>query len=235
MKKLLVLILTVCLSINICAQKVCESSKEIVEDLNSISIAKCDIKKTKKKHTKKTREIPVTRRSLKKRKITKGVGADIAKIHISPQNENQKLALEKEPSLGQDIIKITNKLSKEELDTAVKFNKADKIPLFNACKNVSKTRRAFCFNKNMVNHISTHFKYPTDAIRKSIQGNIWVSFIIDKNGEVKNIKTLVHKNGDLLHKEALRVVAKLPQFIPGKKQGKRVSVKYGFPISLALE
>ncbi|MBE7659381.1 energy transducer TonB [Tenacibaculum finnmarkense] len=235
MKKLLVLILTVCLSINICAQKVCESSKEIVEDLNSISIAKCDIKKTKKKHTKKTREIPVTRRSLKKRKITKGVGAGIAKIHISPQNENQKLALEKEPSLGQDIIKITNKLSKEELDTAVKFNKADKIPLFNACKNVSKTRRAFCFNKNMVNHISTHFKYPTDAIRKSIQGNIWVSFIIDKNGEVKNIKTLVHKNGDLLHKEALRVVAKLPQFIPGKKQGKRVSVKYGFPISLALE
>ncbi|MBE7651816.1 energy transducer TonB [Tenacibaculum finnmarkense] len=235
MKKLLVLILTVCLSINICAQKVCESSKEIVEDLNSISIAKCDIKKTKKKHTKKTREIPVTRRSLKKRKITKGVGVGIAKIHISPQNENQKLALEKEPSLGQDIIKITNKLSKEELDTAVKFNKADKIPLFNACKNVSKTRRAFCFNKNMVNHISTHFKYPTDAIRKSIQGNIWVSFIIDKNGEVKNIKTLVHKNGDLLHKEALRVVAKLPQFIPGKKQGKRVSVKYGFPISLALE
>ncbi|CAL2075327.1 conserved hypothetical protein [Tenacibaculum dicentrarchi] len=235
MKNLLVLILTVSLSINICAQKVCESSKEIVEDLNSISIAKCDIKKTKKNQVKKNREIPVSRRSLKKRKITKGVGAGIAKIHITPQNENKKLALEKEPSLEQNIIKITNKLSKEELDIAVKFNKADKIPLFNACKNVRKTRRAFCFNKNMVNHISTHFKYPTDAIRKSIQGSIWVSFIIDKNGEVKNIKTLVPKNGTLLHKEALRVVAKLPQFIPGKKQGKRISVKYGFPISLALE
>ncbi|WBX73613.1 energy transducer TonB [Tenacibaculum pacificus] len=227
------------LSINILAQKVCKSPNEIEEDLNTISISKCDIKESEKKKSKKSRQINVavssTRRSLKKRQISKRTGAGIAEIKTTSQNTTQKLVLEKEPTSKTNIAEINTKLSKKEYNNAAKFSNVDDIPLFNSCKNVEKTRRSYCFNKNMINYISEHFKYPKKTINSPTKGGIWVSFVIDKNGEVKNIKTLVHKYGDLLNKEAIRIVSKLPQFIPAKKDGKRIAVKYGFPISLTLD
>ncbi|MCG8182995.1 energy transducer TonB [Tenacibaculum piscium] len=247
MRNIFVLILTLFLSINIVAQEVCESPDEIDQDLNSISVTKCTIKESKNKRNKKSRQISVTvsanRRHLKKREISrkkevtkfKGVGVGIAEVQHASKNKIQELALEKTVSSKINIAEINSKLSVEELKKAAKFTSVDKIPLFNACKKVNKNKRADCFNENMIHHISKHFQYPSGAIQESIQGEVWVRFIIDKNGEVKNIKTLAPKNGDLLSKEAIRVVSKLPQFIPAKKDGGRVSVKYGFPISFALE
>lgn len=87
----------------------------------------------------------------------------------------------------------------------------------------------------MVKHIQKHFRYPSQAVKESIQGEVWVRFIIDKNGQVKNIKTLGPTNGELLNNEAVRVVSQLPQFIPAIKQGGNTSVKYGFPIMFALD
>lgn len=87
----------------------------------------------------------------------------------------------------------------------------------------------------MVNHISKHFRYPSGAVKEFIQGEVWIRFIIDKNGDIKNVKALGPDNGELLNKEAIRVVSKLSQFIPAKKNGGRVSVKYGFPITFALD
>lgn len=87
----------------------------------------------------------------------------------------------------------------------------------------------------MVKHINKHFKYPSEAIRNQIQGEVWVRFIIDNNGFVRNIKTLGPDNGEILNEEAKRVVFKLPNFKPAKNNGKTVSVKYGFPINFSLE
>ena len=52
---------------------------------------------------------------------------------------------------------------------------------------------------------------------------------------VCNIKTLGPRGGKILDNEAIRVVSKLPKFIAGKNKGKKVSVKYGFPISFSLD
>ena len=92
-----------------------------------------------------------------------------------------------------------------------------------------------CFNLEMVKHIQKHFRYPGEAVRNSIEGEVWVRFIIDKDGIVKNIKTLGPNNGELLNEEAKRVVSKLPDFKPAKKNNEPVSVKYGFPINFSLE
>ena len=80
-----------------------------------------------------------------------------------------------------------------------------------------------------------YFRYPSEAVRNQIEGDVWVRFVIDKNGYVKNIKTLGPKGGDLLNEEAKRVVTKLPRFAPARKGGKSVSVKYGFPINFSLQ
>ncbi|CAM1370037.1 conserved exported protein of unknown function [Tenacibaculum soleae] len=241
MRKILSLLLLSSFSVNILAQEVCESPDESEVDLNSISVTKCTIKESKSKDNKRSRQITVkvsaNRRYLKKREaVKKQKTAGLSDLGVaSIENTVKSSEITKSISLKNNIKDIKNKLSAEELRKASKFSTVDKIPLFNSCKKAKKGERIDCFNQEMVTHISKHFRYPSDAIKESIQGEVWVRFIIDKNGEVKNIKTLGPKNGQILNQEAVRVVSKLPQFIPAKKDGGRISVKYGFPISFALE
>ncbi|WP_417800346.1 energy transducer TonB [Tenacibaculum sp.] len=243
MRKIILVITLVCFyATNVVSQReVCETPEASLVDLNSIT--KCTIAPKDKKN-KGTRQISVkvsaNRRYLKKREISKkkavssaaGLsGAGTAAI----ENTTPQTALNESLTFKNNLENITSKLSAEEVRKAEKFTTVDKIPLFAACKKAKKNERLDCFNVEMVKHIQKHFRYPSQAVKESIQGEVWVRFIIDKNGQVKNIKTLGPKNGELLNNEAVRVVSQLPQFIPAKKSGDETSVKYGFPIMFALD
>lgn len=244
MKKKILLTLIIFLSFNVLSQEeVCETPDEVNLDVNSIT--KCTIKDSKNKKNKKTRQISVkvsaSRRYLKKREVFKKKKAaslgvkGIAKIEENTDINNSKEKISLSTSLKSNIENINNKLSLEELKNASRFNSVDKIPLFDSCKKVKNKEQLDCFNEQMVSHISKHFRYPSEAVKEFIEGEVWVRFIIDKNGDIKNIKALGPDNGEVLNKEAIRVVSKLSQFIPAKKNGGRVSVKYGFPITFALD
>ncbi len=87
----------------------------------------------------------------------------------------------------------------------------------------------------MMKHIQEYFSYPEKALINKIKGKVWVRFIIDQDGNVTNIKALGPKGGKILNDEAIRVVSNLPKFEPAYKNGKQISVKYGFPINFSLE
>jgi len=222
------------------AQENCESpAEESFEDLNTVT--KCSIKPSETK--KNTRQISVSvsaskNRFLKKRKEKESANTlNVSGINKTKSTNNaitSNLELNKKNSVI-DIASLSNKLSAEEVRMADKFATVDRIPLFNECKSVKKNEVLSCFNQEMVKHIQKHFNYPNEAIVNKIQGNVWVRFIIDKNGNVSNIKTLGPQGGKILDQEAIRVVSKLPKFIPGIKDGNKTSVKYGFPISFSLE
>ena len=250
MRKIIFFITLVCFYVTtaLSQREVCETPETSL-DLNSIT--KCTIA-PKDKNNKKTRQISVkvsaTRRYLKKRETPKKKTvsevanlAGTAKIE-STNNEaaiTESLVLEdsSDESLAvkNNLEDLKNKLSAEEVRKAEKFSTVDNIPLFSACKDAKENDRLDCFNIEMVKHIQKYFRYPSQAVKESIQGEVWVRFIIDKNGQVKNIKALGPKNGELLNNEAVRVVSQLPQFIPAEKGGDRTSVKYGFPIMFALD
>ncbi|MFL0077095.1 energy transducer TonB [Tenacibaculum maritimum] len=241
MKKLLPLLMLACFSsLNLVSQEVCESPEEDSFDMNSIT--KCTIKDSKNK---KTRQITVKvsaarSRYLKKRKAKKKhIAGTLSALNASsvksPNINNSASNIEKPLLLKKNIEKITSNLSIEELKKASKFSTVDNIPLFSNCEGSKKSERMDCFNTEMIKHIQKHFRYPSDAVRERIQGDVWVRFVIDKNGTIKNIKALGPKNASILNNEAKRVVSELPQFIPAKKNGEYVSVKYGFPISFSLE
>lgn len=82
--------------------------------------------------------------------------------------------------------------------------------------------------------ISERITYPEDAKKEGIQGRVYITFVVDKNGNVRNAKVArgVHIS---LDQEAIRVVAGLPQWTPGKQGGKNVSVSYTVPINFALK
>jgi protein TonB len=78
-------------------------------------------------------------------------------------------------------------------------------------------------------------KYPEDAKKKGIQGKVYVSFVIDENGKIKDAK-IARGVDPLLDKEALRVVGELNKtWTPGKDKGKVVKVAYTIPIQFALD
>lgn len=86
----------------------------------------------------------------------------------------------------------------------------------------------------LMEFISQSVKYPPEASKKGIQGKVFVNFIVDKDGSVKNAK--VSRGVDpLLDAEALRVINSMPKWIPGKEKGKVVAVQYTIPINFALK
>ena len=230
-------------------QEVCETPDESSIDVNSIT--KCTIEPLKNSKKNSNRQIKVkvsaSKRFLKRRRAAKkrvaqnvgsvkavGVSQDISasKTEEIIQNHNPE---NKIVTLKSSIDVIKERLSKEEIAKASKFYNVDRIPSFNNCGKAKKGDRLDCFNTEMVNHINKYFRYPSEAVRNQIEGEVWVRFIIDKNGYVTNIKTLGPDNGEILNDEAKRVVSKLPQFKPAKSKGELVSVKYGFPINFSLE
>jgi len=81
--------------------------------------------------------------------------------------------------------------------------------------------------------LAQNIKYPKQAIEKGITGMVYVSFIVNKKGYVKDVQ-LVKGVDKLLDNEALKVVASIPQWTPGENKGEKVNVSFTVPIKFAL-
>jgi protein TonB len=87
--------------------------------------------------------------------------------------------------------------------------------------------------KALLKYISENVKYPAIPKDNGIQGKVFVLFVIDKNGKVTNVE--IGKGVDkYLDEEAIKVVANMPDWIPGKQMNKNVSVSYMIPINFKL-
>ncbi len=85
----------------------------------------------------------------------------------------------------------------------------------------------------LLKYISDHLKYPQVALEQDIQGVVHLRFVVLPNGSVGDV--FVVKGIDAsCDREAVRVVKSLPRFIPGKQQGKPVSVWYTVPIRFVI-
>jgi len=82
--------------------------------------------------------------------------------------------------------------------------------------------------------IATSVKYPIEAQENGIQGKVYITFVVNKEGKVTDAK-VVRGVDPSLDKEALRVVNNLPIWKPGKQDGNKVNVNYTVPISFVLK
>ena len=80
--------------------------------------------------------------------------------------------------------------------------------------------------------IST-IKYPKLAVENNIQGHVFVSFTVEKDGSLTDIK-IDRKLGYGTDEEAVRVLGLSKRWNPGLQSGKPVRVKYNIPIKFAL-
>lgn len=85
----------------------------------------------------------------------------------------------------------------------------------------------------MMKSIAGNIKYPEAAIDKNIEGRVFVSFVIEKDGSVSNVKVLRGIGGGC-DEEAARVISSMPKWKPGKQKGEFVRVSYQIPIMFKL-
>lgn len=88
-------------------------------------------------------------------------------------------------------------------------------------------------NEGMTEFIIQNITYPEKARQNSIQGTVYVSFIINKNGKVEKPE-IVRGVSPELDAESIRVVEAMPDWKPGIQRGKPVSVRYTVPMNFVL-
>lgn len=81
--------------------------------------------------------------------------------------------------------------------------------------------------------IGNNLKYPDTAIKNNVQGNVLVSFIIEQDGTLADVK-VEKKLGYGTDEEAVRVLKLSKKWNPGKLEGKPVRVKYNIPVKFSL-
>ena len=82
--------------------------------------------------------------------------------------------------------------------------------------------------------ISKNVKYPEDAVKKKVEGKVFVTFVVDTDGKITDV-SLMRKVFPSLDAEAIRVISGMPNWIPGKQKGQVVRVKYTVPIMFRLK
>lgn len=85
----------------------------------------------------------------------------------------------------------------------------------------------------LMKHLAEHIKYPIPALDADIQGVVYVSFVVNKNGEVEDVQIL-KGIGAGCDEEALRVVRALPKWTPGEQRGRKVKVRFNVPVRFTL-
>lgn len=84
--------------------------------------------------------------------------------------------------------------------------------------------------KNLKPFLESQIKYPKAALKAQVQGNVYVSFVIEKDGNLSNPK-IQRALGYGTNEEAIRVLKLSPRWKPGLEKGKPVRTIYHTPIS----
>jgi TonB family protein len=82
-------------------------------------------------------------------------------------------------------------------------------------------------------YLGEHVKYPAEARSKNIQGRVIITFIVEEDGSLTNLK-LLRGIGGGANEEAMRVLAASPKWTPGMQNGRKVRVQYTVPIAFSL-
>jgi TonB family protein len=81
--------------------------------------------------------------------------------------------------------------------------------------------------------MARNFRYPAQASRDGIQGTVRVQFTITKEGNLEDIE-VVNKVNPLLDGEALRIVKRMPTWIPAVQDGEYANMLFILPVVFRL-
>jgi TonB family protein len=161
------------------------------------------------------------------------------RIMMIQKNKSQKKALLKY-SLSAPLLMLMFILSSATVD------KTSGISPKNTLINTPQTNRGPVFTsvehepsypggvKMFSAFLQKSIKYPAEMRQKKIEGKVFVSFIVEKDGTLSELKVL-HEPGYGSGQEALRVLRMSPKWEPGIQNHHKVRVQYVIPITFTLK
>jgi protein TonB len=81
--------------------------------------------------------------------------------------------------------------------------------------------------------VAKNLKYPPIAEENNIQGQVVCQFVVEPDGSISHV-TVARGVDKSLNEEAVRVIKKMPKWIPGKQNGRAVRVRYTLPVKFVL-
>jgi periplasmic protein TonB len=88
--------------------------------------------------------------------------------------------------------------------------------------------------KAMFSWLSSNIKYPPIARENGIEGTVYVGFVVNTDGSIVDVNVKRGIGGGC-NEEAVRVVQQMPNWKPGRQQGRPVRVAFTLPIKFKLE
>ncbi|WP_299762788.1 energy transducer TonB [uncultured Dokdonia sp.] len=157
---------------------------------------------------------------------------------VEDEEEIEETIIEStETTQDEEIVEVEEvEVAEEEEEIAdVPFAVIENVPIFPGCESKkNNAERKKCMSEKVSKLVNKKFNTELGSdLGLSGVNRIFVSFKIDKNGNIVNIRSRApHPR---LEQEAARVIKLLPKMTPGKQRGKPVGVLYSLPITFKVE
>jgi len=186
-------------------------------------------------------DIPITQRIIEVKPLPPPPPAPERIELVNDNSEIEESVLESTETDQSEAIKVDNTVinniqevvEEEEVAEDVPFAIIEEVPTYPGCKGNNEQKKK-CFEEKIKALVAKNYKRELASELGLTPGKkkIYVQFKIDKNGKIIDIRARgPHKR---LENEAIRVVKKLPEMIPGKQRGRPVGVRYTLPITLIV-
>ena len=83
-------------------------------------------------------------------------------------------------------------------------------------------------------YLAKNIKYPQQARETGTQGKVYLTFVVERDGSITDIKIL-RDIGSGCGEEAIRVVKSMPKWQPAKQRGKVVRQQFNLPVNFSLQ
>ncbi|HTL80205.1 MAG TPA: energy transducer TonB [Bacteroidia bacterium] len=87
---------------------------------------------------------------------------------------------------------------------------------------------------NFNQYLSSNIKYPQDALDAGIQGNVYIGFVVEKDGSISNVEIRKSSGNKSLDAEAVRVISSMPYWNAGQVNGRYVRVAVVQPVRFTI-
>jgi protein TonB len=123
----------------------------------------------------------------------------------------------------------------EIIDEDIPLPMVQVMPGFGDCSLLDWASRAKCTEAAIQSFIIENLEIPRSLKDRGEGGRVFVSFVVNRQGNVTDVKILKGlAGGKDLDKEVVRVVKLLPQFTPGEQMGRKASVRYTIPVNVRI-
>ncbi len=90
-----------------------------------------------------------------------------------------------------------------------------------------------CGASGLMRWLGANIIYPQTSIEQNEQGKVFISFVVEKDGSITNVKVIRGVSKDL-DKEAQRIIEIMPKWVPAEMNGKPVRSMYRLPVQFRL-